>query len=116
MRSHQIMTERNAKADGQFVETVKDTRRFSDGDEARLQAMGQEEARAHLVSYRGVGEKVADCICLYGLGHKDAFPVDVWVRRILASHYPQGFPQRTSRFAGVYQQVMFEYERGMADE
>lgn len=89
-------------------------RRFAGGDEARLPAMDRDGARAHLVSYRGIGEKVADCICLYGLGHKDAFPEDVWVRRILASHYPQGFAQRTSRFAGVYQQVMFEYERSQA--
>lgn len=86
-------------------------RRFAEGDEDRLRTMSREEARAHLASYKGIGEKVADCICLYGLGHKDAFPVDVWVKRILASHYPQGFAQRTSRFAGVYQQVMFEYER-----
>lgn len=89
-------------------------RQFADGDDARLPAMDRMDARAHLVSYKGIGEKVADCICLYGLGHKDAFPADVWVKRILASHYPQGFSQRTSRFAGVYQQVMFEYERSRA--
>ena len=35
----------------------------------------------------GIGPKVADCVLLYALGHLDAFPVDVWIRRILARHY-----------------------------
>ena len=45
------------------------------------------------------------------LGHKEAFPQDVWVKRILARHYPNGFAQMDSPFAGVYQQYMFAYER-----
>ena len=63
------------------------------------------------MAYHGVGPKVADCVCLFALGHKEAFPQDVWVKRILARHYPNGFTQMDSPFAGVYQQYMFAYER-----
>ena len=73
--------------------------------------MDYETAKANLMAYHGVGPKVADCVCLFALGHKEAFPQDVWVKRILARHYPNGFAQMDSPFAGVYQQYMFAYER-----
>ena len=33
------------------------------------------------------GEKVADCIMLFALKRRDAFPVDVWVRRVMNELY-----------------------------
>ena len=36
---------------------------------------------------KGVGEKVANCVCLFGLGKKEAFPVDVWIKRIMETMY-----------------------------
>lgn len=81
-------------------------------DRADLGSYG--EAKAYLMSYTGVGPKVADCICLYGLNHKDAFPMDTWVRRIVKEHYAGVFPLgRYQGCAGVMQQWMFCYERGM---
>ncbi len=68
--------------------------------------------RLYFQSYSGVGEKVADCICLFGLGHKEAFPVDTWIRRILREQYGGRFPMERYRpWAGVLQQFMFYYER-----
>ena len=65
-----------------------------------------------LTEYKGVGPKVAACVALFGLGRKDAFPVDVWVRRILDARYRGRFPmERYARNLGVYQQYMFYYER-----
>ena len=52
----------------------------------------KEEARQALLSLRGVGPKVADCILLFGLGHLDAFPRDVWINRILQRGVPGGLP------------------------
>ena len=88
--------------------------RFTAQEEARLCALGFSAARDRLMTYKGVGGKVADCICLFGLGHKRAFPRDVWVRRVLAQRYPQGFAPEESEHAGVYQQVLFAYERALA--
>ena len=35
----------------------------------------------------GVGLKVADCVLLFSLDKTEAFPVDVWVKRVILNHY-----------------------------
>jgi len=42
-----------------------------------------DDARELLMRLPGVGGKVADCALLFGCGHMEAFPVDVWVDRLL---------------------------------
>jgi len=37
----------------------------------------------------GVGPKVADCVLLYSCGKDEAFPIDVWIGRVLADAYPR---------------------------
>ena len=79
-----------------------------------LQAIAQlstEEAVQQLCTIHGVGPKVARCALLYGFGHCDALPVDVWIGRILACHFPNGFPRELDDCAGLVQQFMFEYVR-----
>ena len=79
---------------------------------AELMALDSAVSLARLMTLYGVGEKVATCVLLYGLHHLDAFPVDVWVRRILENEYPQGYPfERYRPYNGVYQQYMFAYYR-----
>ena len=53
----------------------------------QLKDMDYEQAHCALTSLCGVGDKVADCILLFGCGHTSAFPVDVWVERLLASWF-----------------------------
>ena len=61
-----------------------------------------------LTGVYGVGIKVANCVSLYGLHHTDAFPIDVWMKRILANEYPGGYPyEQYSPYNGIYQQYMF---------
>lgn len=73
--------------------------------------MNYKEAREELLKLFGVGEKVADCICLFSLHHLQAFPVDTHIRQALDAHYKRGFPNRRYRgFQGVMQQYMFYYE------
>ena len=45
------------------------------------------EAKQELTRQKGIGEKVADCICLFSLGHLAALPVDVWIKRIFETLY-----------------------------
>jgi N-glycosylase/DNA lyase len=56
-------------------------------DFADLCKMGYEQAKVELMELPGVGAKVADCVLLFSLEKTEAFPVDVWVKRVLLNHY-----------------------------
>ncbi len=77
-----------------------------------LLAACEAETMAALTGLYGVGIKVASCVSLFGLHHTDAFPVDVWMKRILAEQYPDGYPyEKYSPYNGIYQQYLFAYYR-----
>ena len=74
-----------------------------------------------VLSYLGVGPKVANCIMLFGLHKVDAFPIDTWVKHIMNDMY--GFDEKDvkgmaafaqekwGRYAGYAQQYLFDYYR-----
>ncbi|MBE5759705.1 MAG: 8-oxoguanine DNA glycosylase [Clostridiales bacterium] len=79
------------------------------------------DAKKALMGLSGVGPKVADCILLFGFGKREAFPKDVWMRRILL-HFYQFEPKNEKEleafakahfpeFAGLAQQYLFTYAR-----
>lgn len=93
-----------------------------------LKSLTYEHAKEYLTGFYGIGEKVANCICLFGLHHIEAFPVDTWIKRILATHYNHekyNLMPKTKRYpaiitdhfgsyhgyAGIMQQYIFYYER-----
>lgn len=82
--------------------------------ETDLDAIGRmtyRKAREELLNLFGVGEKVADCICLFALHHLQAFPVDTHINQALQKHYKRGFPNRRYQgIQGVMQQYIFYYE------
>ncbi len=45
------------------------------------------ESKKELLQVYGIGNKIADCVLLFSLEKLDAFPIDVWIARALASHY-----------------------------
>ncbi|MDR0818644.1 MAG: hypothetical protein LBN43_03620 [Oscillospiraceae bacterium] len=62
------------------------------------------------LSVKGIGPKVYNCIALFGLGRKDAFPRDVWIKRVELEQFGGRFPEeRFAGFAGVMQQYLFYY-------
>ena len=72
--------------------------------------MPYKEAKNELLKLYGVGEKVADCICLFGLHHLQAFPVDTHIKQVLEENYKDGFPfDRYKGYEGVIQQYIFYY-------
>lgn len=79
-------------------------------DFAALAALPQAQARARLTELYGVGQKVADCTLLFGLGFLNVFPQDVWMKRVLQL-YPQGLPACFDGYAGVAQQYLFYWAR-----
>ena len=80
------------------------------------------EAKSRLMEFKGIGNKVADCILLFAFGFYQAFPIDVWVTRIMRYLYfdSKKVPLRViSEFAhekfgdlaGYAQQYLFYYAR-----
>jgi N-glycosylase/DNA lyase len=55
--------------------------------ENRIRNLPYEKARGELMKLHGVGPKAADCILLFAFQKYEAFPVDVWIRRIMQEHY-----------------------------
>ena len=95
------------------------------------------EARNVLLGFYGVGLKVADCTLLFSLNKIEAFPVDVWVKRVILNHYSDKLPPEFvkklqsrstmtdsdylkigdfarsyfGRYAGYAQEYLYHYER-----
>ncbi len=77
--------------------------------------MPYEKAKKYLLSLSGVGEKVADCILLFGAAKFEAFPVDTWISKSMAELYGLDNPKSARGFAaekfgenaGYIQQLLF---------
>jgi N-glycosylase/DNA lyase len=95
------------------------------------------EARKNLLEFSGVGLKVADCVLLFSLRKTEAFPTDIWVKRVILKHYADHFPKEVvtkmqnhnsltngeylkiggfardyfGAYAGYAQEYLFHYER-----
>ena len=77
-----------------------------------VSVLDTEAASEQLQLIKGVGKKVAACTLLFGFERYDSFPVDVWVKRILETYYPNERSRHfDGRYAGVAQQYLFYYER-----
>ena len=80
-----------------------------------LEALAQKtasESRAALKKICGVGDKVADCVLLFGLHMLDVFPRDVWINRAIKQIYGSDFdPGIFGPYAGIAQQCIFFYYR-----
>ncbi len=76
-----------------------------------IDALPLDKARERLKAIVGVGDKVADCVLLFAFHKLDAFPKDVWVKRLMAEFYPNGLPICTKGAEGVAQQYLFDYVR-----
>ena len=93
-------------------------------DEKELRGMDYESCVKELMTIKGVGEKVANCVSLFGLGKKEAFPVDVWIKRIMETMYFDGVDTPKDKIAafakeqfgelgGFAQQYLFYYGKSI---
>ncbi len=79
---------------------------------AAVEAADASRAAEMLCEVSGIGPKVAACALLFGFGKTEAFPVDVWMKRSLERHFPDGFDAAAlGPLAGLAQQYLFYYER-----
>ncbi|MCB1089323.1 MAG: 8-oxoguanine DNA glycosylase, partial [Verrucomicrobiae bacterium] len=94
-------------------------------DLGELESLDDDAARDWLLQFHGVGEKIANCVLLFGCGRYGAFPIDVWMDRILRERYfgPRKRQKITPRelqtwaerhfgpAAGYAQQYLFHFAR-----
>ena len=78
-----------------------------------MKKLNFEAAKTELLKIKGVGEKVAQCSLLYGFGRIEAFPQDVWVKRIVSELYPDGLPECIKGTEGIAQQYLFHWRRNL---
>ena len=78
-----------------------------------IREMPIEQAREKLMTIKGVGPKVAECVLLFGAYRREAFPQDVWIKRVMAEYYPDGLPECTGKIEGIAQQYLFHYIRNL---
>ncbi len=125
---------------GYRAEYVLETSRTIRDRELDLEALRRVDygrAKAELLRLSGVGQKVADCVLLFSLDKLEAFPVDIWMKRIILESYSdrfeKAFIERTSKrssitsheykeissfgrkhfgeYAGYAQEYLFHYRR-----
>lgn len=89
-----------------------------------LRDMEYADAHKMLKTLHGVGDKVADCVSLFSLGFLEAFPIDVWIERVIRNHYPifskdgTSYSKRSAAareyfglFAGYAQEYLYYFSR-----
>jgi N-glycosylase/DNA lyase len=102
-----------------------------------FKALPYVEARKALLEFCGVGLKVADCVLLFSMDKTEAFPVDIWVKRVILNRYSRKLPEELvkklhshptltkseyqkigdfargyfGKYAGYAQEYLYHYER-----
>jgi N-glycosylase/DNA lyase len=74
----------------------------------RLYNMDANSLKKELLTYKGIGPKVADCICLFGFGKADSFPVDTWIEKIYKEDFGGTLTDRNkinAYFTGMFKEL-----------
>jgi N-glycosylase/DNA lyase len=80
-----------------------------------LQTLAYRDAHAELTALYGIGAKIADCICLFALGHDEACPIDTHIRQIAVRLYRPDLKAKTltpsvyDALAGLFRQRFGPY-------
>ena len=90
-------------------------------DLEKISKLSTDECKKELVKIKGVGSKVADCVMLFSMKKSDAFPVDVWIKRIMEGLYikqevtlkeiEKYAKEKFGEYAGIAQQYLFVYAK-----
>ena len=85
-------------------------------DYGYIYSLSTAQAIEYLCRVKGIGKKVASCALLFGFEKYDAFPIDVWIKRVISKYFtseesPEFSPSSLGKYAGIAQQFLFYYER-----
>ncbi len=89
----------------------------SDG-EVNLSEISERQSYEYTVQtlkkIKGVGDKVASCVALFGFGNLEAFPIDVWVKKAINDYFSGHLDYEAfGKHAGIAQQYIFHYIRNI---
>ncbi len=73
------------------------------------------DAKDSLMGLYGIGDKVADCILLFGYGKFEAFPIDVWIKRTMERIYFNGRKKSIKQIHSIATEMWGDY-RGYAQQ
>lgn len=76
-----------------------------------LESLSYDEAEKRLMTITGVGKKVSACILLFGYHRMDAFPIDVWIKKVLNQYYPNKDISYFNPYPALCQQYLFSMAR-----
>ena len=99
-----------------LVKTIADLKENNVCDECNT-ILTNSQLKKILMSFVGVGPKVADCVMLFSFGRQDVFPIDVWVKRAMEKLYMKKectlneivkfAEQNFGSYSGIVQQHLF---------
>ena len=103
----------------EYMKTVSES--LVDGLISKLTALSHEQIKSELVKIKGIGEKVANCVCLFGFYKTRSFPVDTWIEKIYREDFNGTLTDRNKineyflnlfgENSGYFQQYLFYYKR-----
>lgn len=73
----------------------------------KISKMTYPKAMDELMKIKGIGKKVASCILLFGYNRYEAFPVDVWIERVMRKYFPGKDASYFGKYAGYAQEFLY---------
>jgi N-glycosylase/DNA lyase len=104
---------------GYRATTLRATARLVSSGGANLEAWSElpdGELRKELCALPGVGPKIANCVMLFGYERLRAFPIDVWIERVLRVHYFPGQKEISTRRLREFSETYFGKNGGYAQQ
>jgi N-glycosylase/DNA lyase len=104
---------------GYRAKNLRATARLVSSGQADLEAwsaLPDAELRKQLCALPGVGPKIANCVMLFAYERLRAFPIDVWIERVLREHYFSGRKRMTAQVLRKFSETYFGDHGGYAQQ
>ena len=104
---------------GYRAKNLRATARLVSSGQAPLgawSALSDSELRKQLCSLPGVGPKIANCVMLFAYERLRAFPIDVWIERVLRQHYFSRRRKMTAQSLREFSETYFGEHGGYAQQ
>jgi len=104
---------------GYRAKNLRETARLVSFGRARLEvwsALSDSELRKQLCALPGVGPKIANCVMLFAYERLQAFPIDIWIERVLLQHYFSRRRKMTAQRLRQFSETYFGEHGGYAQQ